>query len=75
MVVRLPLSDRLVTALNEERERVASGGVLTRAPDELRCVDRQDVGLGERDAVPGRHDDRGRKRRKGEVRGTEALTA
>ena len=36
---------------------------------------RQNVGLGERDAVHGRYDDRGRKRREGQVGSAKALPA
>ena len=67
--------DALAPALGEQRERVAAGRMVARALDERRGVGRQDVGLGERDAVDGRHDHRGRQRREGQVGGAEALAA
>ncbi len=39
-------------------KRIASGGVVSHALDQCRDVGRQHVGLGERDAIDGRHDDR-----------------
>ena len=60
---------------SEEGERVASRGVLAGALHERGCLCRQNVGLGERDAVNGWYDDRSRKRRECQVGGTESLAA
>ena len=45
--------------LREQREREASRGVVSDAPDKVRGLRRQDVRLRERNAVLGRHDQRG----------------
>ena len=47
----------LAPVLSEQRERVASGGVLACALHERRHAGRENVGLWERDAVGGWHDD------------------
>jgi hypothetical protein len=67
--------DALPSALREEGERVAPGGMIAYALDERRGVGRHHIGLGKRDAVHRRDDDRRRQRREGQVSRAEALAA
>ena len=65
----------LSPVLREERERVASGGVLACTLHEVGHGGRENIGLRQRDAVYGWHDDRGGQRGERQVSRAEALAA